>query len=273
MIFLIVSLSTQSKNYIGELSKLYSKEVVAVGTTNRIDFSTEVTIIKGDGNTQDFFQLDLKNGSGFMSLNSIKISPINSVKEGNRFYFKSSFNGEGIQEIRFLLEGELIFNWLIKNKRDENIRMGYINSSTNPVYLNLRLEDFNPVYSLKVRVVDNMNLGKGQAGEKLSTKTWGTPANVSVEGEESKRVSITIPQSTVIKNSRDDKLTVNLNFRENSGQKLIKELAPNSRDTFRVGSDGRVISKDILIDGETQTTRGSRGAYRGSFTVKVEYLD
>ena len=50
-------------------------------------------------------------------------------------------------------------------------------------------------------------------------------------------------------------------------------MSSNSKNTYRVGNDGRVITKDILIDGETQTKKTSRGVYRGFFTVKVEYLD
>ena len=60
---------------------------------------------------------------------------------------------------------------------------------------------------------------------------------------------------------------------KNNSQELIRRLSSNSKNTYRVGNDGRVITKDILIDGETQTKKTSRGVYRGFFTVKVEYLD
>ena len=255
MSFLIFSLISLGQDFRGEISKFYSNDVLAVGTTNRVRFSAEVTLTKDFANNQDYFQLDLKNGNKFLNLNNIKVSPINSIKEGNKIYFKSSTNGEIIKEIKFLLEGEALFNWLVKNQRDENIRIGYINDEFNPVYLNLSLQNFNPVQSLKIRVIDNMNLGKGEAGERLSTKKWGTPANISIEGEE------------------NESLIVDLSFRENGGQKLVKLLAPNNRDVFRIGNESRVVSKDILIDGETQTQKGNRGVYKGMFTVKVEYLD
>ena len=273
MSFLIFSLISLGQDFRGEISKFYSNDVLAVGTTNRVRFSAEVTLTKDFANNQDYFQLDLKNGNKFLNLNNIKVSPINSIKEGNKIYFKSSTNGEIIKEIKFLLEGEALFNWLVKNQKDENIRIGYINDEFNPVYLNLSLQNFNPVQSLKIRVIDNMNLGKGEAGERLSTKKWGTPANISIEGEENKSVNITIPESTTIKNSKNESLIVDLSFRENGGQKLVKLLAPNNRDVFRIGNESRVVSKDILIDGETQTQKGNRGVYKGMFTVKVEYLD
>lgn len=273
MSFLIFSLISLSQDFRGEISKFYSNEVLAVGTTNRVKFSAEVTLIKEFANNQDYFQLELKNENNFLNLSNIKISSLNSVKDGNKLYFKSSTNGEIIKEIKFLLEGEALFNWLVKNQRNENIKIGYINDEFNPVYLNLALKNFNPVQSLKIKIIDNMNLGKGEAGERLSTKKWGTPANISIEGEENKSVNITIPQSTTIKNSKNEVLIVDLSFRENGGQKLVKLLSPNNKNIFRIGNENRVISKDILIDGEAQTQRGNRGVYKGTFTVKVEYLD
>lgn len=272
LIFLSCFYSSQGKNYIGEVSKLYSRENLVIGTTSRIKFSAEININKESGNTQDFFQLDLSNRNAFMNIGENKISSINSISTGNHLYFKNSTNGEGLQELRFILEGELIFNWLSKSK-NENIRIGYINSPNNPVFLKIDIEDLNPIHSLKIKVVDNMDLGIIEAGRVLSTKDSGTPANISVEGEESKRVSITIPKNTTIKNSANDTLLVNLNFRDNGDQKLIRELSPNGKNTYRVGNNGSVISKEILIDGESQTKRSTRGTYRGSFTVRVEYLD
>lgn len=271
-IFLVCFCNLKGKNYIGEISKIYYNERVAIGVTNRIEFSGEVKIIKEDGNTKDFFQEEILRKNSFINFGKIELTPINSIREGNRIYFKSSSNEEGLQEIRFILEGEIIFNWLSKNK-EENIKIGYINSLENPVFLSVNMEDFNPLYSLKIKVIENMNLGKVQAGEKLSTKDFGTPANISIEGQENKSINITIPKTTTIKNSKNDTLLVNLKFRENNKQNLVRKLSPNEVNTYRVGNKGSVISKNIFIDGESQTKKNTNGVYRGFFTVKVEYLD
>lgn len=273
IIFLSLFQFTLGKNYIGEVSKIYSNENLVIGVTNRLDFSAEVSIVKESGNTQDYFQLKTDRGNSFINLGEIKIENISGTKVGDKIYFKNSSNGEEIQEIKFLLEGNIVFNWLSKTRERKNIKIGYINSTSNPVYMSIALEDFKPIHSLKVKVIDNMNLGKVEAGGKLSTREWGEPANISVEGEENKSINIYIPSSTTIKNSKDDTLSVNLKFRDSNGQELTRKLTPNSKNTYRVGNDGRVITKDILIDGEAQTKKTTRGVYRGFFTVRVEYLD
>lgn len=271
--FFIFSYFSFGKNYIAEISKVYSNDNLVIGTTSRLKFSSEVSIIKENGNIQDFFQLETNSNNSFINLAELKITNISGTKVGNKIYFKNTTNGEGLQEIKILVEGEFVFNWLNQSREKENIKIGYINSSINPVYLNLDTKELKPIHSLKIKVLNNMNLGKGVAGEKLSTKESGEPANLSIEGEENKSINIYIPSSTTIKNSNNDTLTVNIRFRDNNSQELIRRLSSNSKNTYRVGNDGRVITKDILIDGETQTKKTSRGVYRGFFTVKVEYLD
>lgn len=273
IIFFIFSYFSFGKNYIAEIAKVYSNDNLVIGTTSRLKFSSEVSIIKENGNIQDFFQLETNSNNSFINLAELKITNISGTKVGNKIYFKNTTNGEGLQEIKILVEGEFVFNWLNQNREKENIKIGYINSSINPVYLNLDTKELKPIHSLKIKVLNNMNLGKGVAGEKLSTKESGEPANLSIEGEENKSINIYIPSSTTIKNSNNDTLTVNIRFRDNNSQELIRRLSSNSKNTYRVGNDGRVITKDILIDGETQTKKTSRGVYRGFFTVKVEYLD
>lgn len=275
MIAILLLFSTLSfgKNYIGEISKLYTNENLVIGVTNKIRFTAELSIIKENGSSQDFFQLNTTKNNSFINLNITSIKNITGVKIANKIYFKNDSNNEGIQEIRFLVEGELLLNWLNRSRQRENMVIGYVNSTNNPVYLSINIDEFDPIYSLKIKVIDNMNLGKVEAGEKLSTKELGTPANISIEGEENKSVNIYIPNTTTITNSNSDSLTVYLHFRSNNGQKLTKKLSPNNTDTYRIGNDGIVVTKDILIDGEAQTKRTTKGVYRGSFTVKVEYLD
>ncbi|NME36199.1 MULTISPECIES: DUF4402 domain-containing protein [Fusobacterium] len=272
-VFLTFSFSSYCKNYLGEFLKFYPEENLVVETTSRIRFSSEISIIKENGNINDFFYLSLENKRNFINLNNIKISSLTGVKEGKNIYFKNSVTNEGLQEIKILLEGEIIFNWLIKNQNISNIKIGYINSNVNPVYLTLDINMFNPIHSLKIKVVNNMNLGKVEAGNKLSTKSFGTPANLTIEGQENKKVSITIPKNITIKNSKNDTLSVDLKFRDNNKQKLIRELSHNGKNTYKTGNNKNIVSKDILIDGESQTNKNSRGIYKGVFTVRVEYID
>ena len=202
IIFFIFSYFSFGKNYIAEISKVYSNDNLVIGTTSRLKFSSEVSIIKENGNIQDFFQLETNSNNSFINLAELKITNISGTKVGNKIYFKNTTNGEGLQEIKILVEGEFVFNWLNQSREKENIKIGYINSSINPVYLNLDTKELKPIHSLKIKVLNNMNLGKGVAGEKLSTKESGEPANLSIEGEENKSINIYIPSSTTIKNPR-----------------------------------------------------------------------
>lgn len=199
IIFFIFSYFSFGKNYIAEIAKVYSNDNLVIGTTSRLKFSSEVSIIKENGNIQDFFQLEINSNNSFINLAELKITNISGTKVGNKIYFKNTTNGEGLQEIKILVEGEFVFNWLNQSREKENIKIGYINSSINPVYLNLDTKELKPIHSLKIKVLNNMNLGKGVAGEKLSTKESGEPANLSIEGEENKSINIYIPSSTTIK--------------------------------------------------------------------------
>ena len=55
MSFLIFSLISLGQDFRGEISKFYSNDVLAVGTTNRVRFSAEVTLTKDFANNQEPF--------------------------------------------------------------------------------------------------------------------------------------------------------------------------------------------------------------------------
>ena len=63
IIFFIFSYFSFGKNYIAEISKVYSNDNLVIGTTSRLKFSSEVSIIKENGNTQDFFQLETNSNN------------------------------------------------------------------------------------------------------------------------------------------------------------------------------------------------------------------
>lgn len=277
LIFLTATMFSLSypKNYNIEFSKFYINEKLIVNTTNRINFTAESVIYIDEANPNNFFHIELNNNNNFLNFTNIEINSTNSVKMGNNIYFKSSSNGAPLNKITFTIKGTAIFNWFYKNNNIENIKIGYINSNINPVFLNLKMEQFNPIQKLKIKVNKNMNLGKAPSGEKLSTRQGGTgtPADISVSGQIGKGVIIHIPESVDIRNSKNDSLNVKLMFRENRSNTLKKELIPNSNDITKEGNTGAATINHILIDGECQTKKNDFGKYQGTFTVRVEYED
>ena len=137
--------------------------------------------------------------------------------------------------------------------------------------MSINLSDLDPIANIKVEVIDDMDLGTVFSGEKLSTKNVnsnGTPAKIRIEGENNKKIKISIPESMSIVNSKNDTLAVKLGFRENNSNVLEKTLNSN---TGKIKDDQTIILDDVLIDGECQSNKNSNGTYEGSFIVRVEY--
>ena len=105
----------------------------------------------------------------------------------------------------------------------------------------------------------------------MSTKNSqnnGHPAKIEIKGKNKKRVVIKIPKIAKITNEKKDSLDVSLSFRENNSQVLIKEF---NKDKGNESNNGMVSLKDILIDGESETSTKNKGTYEGNFIVRVEY--
>lgn len=278
--FVIFSFS-YSGNAVFDVSArgIYTKGDVISGATSRIDFEISEVTIRAKNNTKDtFFKVDdIETASeNFIKGENLKIANISKgIRNENCVYFKDNENNS-IDTIKFSLKGTLIFNWKETNKKP-NLAIGYrgeehqYKNTSN--YITVDLSDVKPITLLKINIKEDLILGKGIAGSALDTsKGSGSPAVVEATGEYGKNVKFKIlnPENieiTSIKNSQDS-LKVDVWFENsNMSKTIIKKLNENTNETYT----GK--TSDIKIHGRCQSNSNSRGIYKGSFIVRVEYDD
>lgn len=253
-----------------EIDYLYLKEDVIHRVTTRIGFTANKVKIKSNRGSYFILENSINLGNSFIKTENLKMTSSDDNVVGNKIFFRNK-EGRLIDEIKFDLQGIFVFDWSKSNNSKEMkiINIGKIYDETGrieeKVYLDLSSIDVK--HSLKIEVKENMYLGRVIAGEELSTEKSinAHPARVSFQGEKGESVKITIPELAEIKNEANDVLKVNLWFRENKNQKLIKE--------FKEVKNNQGIINDVLIDGKANTTKDSFGRYEGKFIVRVEYED
>ncbi|WP_130891372.1 hypothetical protein [Fusobacterium ulcerans] len=258
---------------------IYTKEDVIKNQTQIVNFEISEVTIRAKNNTKDtFFQVTNieTTNENFINGQNLKITNINKgIGNENRVYFKDNENNS-IDTIKFSLKGTLIFNWKETNKKPD-LAIGYrgeehqYKNTSN--YITVDLSDVKPITLLKISVKEDLNLGKGIAGSVLDTSNGsGSPATVEATGEYGKNVKFKIlnPENikiTSIKNSQDS-LKVDVWFENsNMSKTIIKKLNENTNETYT----GK--TSDIKIHGRCQSNSNSRGIYKGSFIVRVEYDD
>lgn len=277
--FVIFSFS-YSGNAVFDVSArgIYTKEDVIKNQTQVVNFEISEVIIKAKNNTKDtFFEaVDIETASeNFIKGQNLKITNISKgIGNEKRVYFKDNKNNS-IDTIKFSLKGTLIFNWKKTNKKP-NLAIGYRGEEhhkNTSNYITVDLSDVKPITLLKINIKEDLILGKGIAGSALDTsKGSGSPAIVEATGEYGKNVKFKIlnPENieiTSIKNSQDS-LKVDVWFENsNMSKTIIKKLNENTNETYT----GK--TSDIKIHGRCQSNSNSRGIYKGSFIVRVEYDD
>ena len=248
-----------------ETDYIYLRDDVIHGVTTRTEFRANEVKVESRRGSYFVLENSINLGNSFIKTENLKITSSEDNVRGNKIFFKDK-NGRFDDEIKFDLHGTLIFDWSKSNKI-KKIKIGKIYNESGKVekqvYLNFN--EIEIIHSLKIKVEENMYLGRVIAGEELSTEKSinAHPARVSFQGEIGKNIKITIPELAEIKNEANDVLKVNLWFRENKKQKLIKE--------FKEGKNNQGMINDILIDGKANTTKDSFGRYKGVFIVRVEY--
>lgn len=270
----IFNLLSYSKIYKSEIVNISTNESLIIGKTSRLNFNM-IMQVEGENITQDDFCSFFKEqGNDFIKISNLEIKNNKYKKRGGNIYF-SETNNRLSENLELFITGTFIFNWNKNTKnvinRIEEINIGYVNSKQNPILLSLNLSSLDPIANIKVTVIDDMDLGTIFSGEKLSTKNvnnGGIPAKIRIEGENNKKIKISIPESMSIVNSKNDTLNVKLGFRENNSNVLEKILNSNNG---KIRDSQTIILEDILIDGECQSDKNSSGTYEGSFVVRVEY--
>lgn len=254
-------------------------DVIKVSGSSSVEFEiNEITIKRngGGGHKNDYFTISGVEDSNqaknkFIQVTGLKIIRVDLGREvPNGVAFSDS------DTIKFALSGKLTFNWPIYNTNpDFNIIIGYRAKNDevnkNPIPLNLK-SDIEVVTPLNLKVAEDMNLGKGIAGNALDTSRGdGHPAKIEATGERGKNVKFKIinPNDIKITNSKGNSLNVNVWFEENKQVELVRNLREKS--TGNSLYEGKV--SDIKIHGRCQSEPTSRGKYTGSFTVRVEYND
>ena len=275
LFFIIIYTISFSKVYRADFIKINKTEDLIIGKTTRIDFEMDIIIPREDFEEKDFFYFSNGMGNQFLKIINIDFKSFQYKKVGNKIYFKDNLKEKIVKELDLKFSGTMVFDWKDSSDKTfktlESLEIGYITDGTNPILLDFDLMTLNPINDVQVKVIEDMNLGVVFAGERLSTKNSqnnGHPAKIEIKGKNKKRVVIKIPKIAKITNEKKDSLDVSLSFRENNSQVLIKEF---NKDKGNESNNGMVSLKDILIDGESETSTKNKGTYEGNFIVRVEY--
>lgn len=275
LFFIIIYTISFSKVYRADFIKINKTEDLIIGKTTRIDFEMDIIIPREDFEEKDFFYFSNEMGNQFLKIINIDFKSFQYKKVGNKIYFKDNLKEKIVKELDLKFSGTMVFDWKDSSDKTfktlESLEIGYITDRTNPILLDFDLMTLNPINDVQVKVIEDMNLGVVFAGERLSTKNSqnnGHPAKIEIKGKNKKRVVIKIPKIAKITNEKKDSLDVSLSFRENNSQVLIKEF---NKDKGNESNNGMVSLKDILIDGESETSTKNKGTYEGNFIVRVEY--
>ena len=275
LFFIIIYTISFSKVYRADFIKINKTEDLIIGKTTRIDFEMDIIIPREDFEEKDFFYFSNGMGNQFLKIINIDFKSFQYKKVGNKIYFKDNLKEKIVKELDLKFSGTMVFDWKDSSDKTfktlESLEIGYITDRTNPILLDFDLMTLNPINDVQVKVIEDMNLGVVFAGERLSTKNSqnnGHPAKIEIKGKNKKRVVIKIPKIAKITNEKKDSLDVSLSFRENNSQVLIKEF---NKDKGNEPNNGMVSLKDILIDGESETSTKNKGTYEGNFIVRVEY--
>lgn len=275
LFFIIIYTISFSKVYRADFIKINKTEDLIIGKTTRIDFEMDIIIPREDFEEKDFFYFSNRMGNQFLKIINIDFKSFQYKKVGNKIYFKDNLKEKIVKELDLKFSGTMVFDWKDSSDKTfktlESLEIGYITDRTNPILLDFDLMTLNPINDVQVKVIEDMNLGVVFAGERLSTKNSqnnGHPAKIEIKGKNKKRVVIKIPKIAKITNEKKDSLDVSLSFRENNSQVLIKEF---NKDKGNESNNGMVSLKDILIDGESETSTKNKGTYEGNFIVRVEY--
>lgn len=275
LFFIIIYTISFSKVYRADFMKINKTEDLIIGKTTRIDFEMDIIIPREDFEEKDFFYFSNGMGNQFLKIINIDFKSFQYKKVGNKIYFKDNLKEKIVKELDLKFSGTMVFDWKDSSDKTfktlESLEIGYITDRTNPILLDFDLMTLNPINDVQVKVIEDMNLGVVFAGERLSTKNSqnnGHPAKIEIKGKNKKRVVIKIPKIAKITNEKKDSLDVSLSFRENNSQVLIKEF---NKDKGNESNNGMVSLKDILIDGESETSTKNKGTYEGNFIVRVEY--
>lgn len=275
LFFIIIYTISFSKVYRADFIKINKTEDLIIGKTTRIDFEMDIIIPREDFEEKDFFYFSNGMGNQFLKIINIDFKSFQYKKVGNKIYFKDNLKEKIVKELDLKFSGTMVFDWKDSSDKTfktlESLEIGYITDRTNPILLDFDLMTLNPINDVQVKVIEDMNLGVVFAGERLSTKNSqnnGHPAKIEIKGKNKKIVVIKIPKIAKITNEKKDSLDVSLSFRENNSQVLIKEF---NKDKGNESNNGMVSLKDILIDGESETSTKNKGTYEGNFIVRVEY--
>lgn len=275
LFFIIIYTISFSKVYRADFIKINKTEDLIIGKTTRIDFEMDIIIPREDFEEKDFFYFSNGMGNQFLKIINIDFKSFQYKKVGNKIYFKDNLKEKVVKELDLKFSGTMVFDWKDSSDKTfktlESLEIGYITDRTNPILLDFDLMTLNPINDVQVKVIEDMNLGVVFAGERLSTKNSqnnGHPAKIEIKGKNKKRVVIKIPKIAKITNEKKDSLDVSLSFRENNSQVLIKEF---NKDKGNESNNGMVSLKDILIDGESETSTKNKGTYEENFIVRVEY--
>lgn len=264
---LLFSFSYGDSEYTAYIKKVNSIENFIGNTTQAVNYDFDIYIEpRNSGNVLDeaYFipKSPTENEKISMTLGIIKV--IDGRNINGNFYFPIDNKNSKVDDLKLKATGKITLKTSFENlKGSGRIELGEVQEKNHrrKVWLTFDYGILEKEDTINIRVVKNMDLGVAIAGQTLKTSN---PAIVEISGIKNETIKVELDKSTIIKNDRNDELTVNLSFKdkdfEEKRDKKVKEI--NSTNG----------SEEIKIEGISQTYNSTpSGIYKGYFKVRVIY--
>ncbi|WP_270749834.1 hypothetical protein [Fusobacterium hominis] len=218
----------------------------------------EVIIENQGDNPDDYFEFSAENING-RGIDKVQILTPHYYATPPIYYFRDN-NGNFLKKLRLIIDCYIHCDVRYLTSNIFECKLGTL-SNGDRIFVLCDAKEYKPIHNLKIEVKDDMNLGTTYPGGTLSTRNngTGTPAKIIVSGQRGKRYKVKIPKETIIHNDKkNDQLHVYLRMRNEQAPFLCKQDREYT---------------EYIIDGICKTNKRSSGHYKGSFVVRVEYID
>ena len=260
-IMLVISVTIFSKDIVIDTNVL-SAEKLSIPNgyypVSIVRSKMEVSIENEDTNPDNYFEFSAENINQ-SCIDRVQVLTYHYYSDPPRYYFRDE-NGNLLKKLKLIIDCYIYCDTRYLTSNTFRCKLGRLNNGDR-IFVLCDNKEYIPIHPLKVQVKENMDLGQTCSGGILSTAPGGTgtPAKIVVTGEKGKNYQLKIPQRTTITNTRgNDTLEVLLNLRN-------KFILPSHKD-------GKEYT-EFIIDGLCKTRDSSFGKYKGSFVVRVEYID
>lgn len=180
--------------------------------------------------------------------------------------FSKDENGNFQDTLEFNIKGNLVFYWdKEKSNSLKRVKLGKVREklTRSSSVVEAIVDTLTVKEPLTIKVINHMDFGTIVVGSRANAKT---PAEIEVGGSDGSFIQVTIPKTVDISNKSNDKLTVELKFKDKT-----EEISGEEKFiTETIKTEGK--TDKIIIDGSVNTSGINEGVYEGKFTVRVRYI-